>query len=110
MLDEPTSQRRPIDRPQEEINGITPLCLAAYLGKDVIVNALLKDGSASVDARDKNGATALMYAARDGHVQVVEALLFHGALPDATDDNGWTAIQYGQMYRHIVRSFEGNLR
>ena len=53
---------------KKSLCGITPLCLAAYLGKHEIARAMLSHG-AKVDALDANGATPLMYAARDGHVQ-----------------------------------------
>lgn len=45
------------------LKGITPLCLAAYLGKLNMVRCLLEEG-ANVDAADRNGATALMYAGK----------------------------------------------
>ncbi|KAI9092611.1 ankyrin repeat-containing domain protein [Phlyctochytrium arcticum] len=46
-----------VNQPQTGISlrGITPLCLAAYLGKASMVKVLL-DGGAAVDACDKNGA------------------------------------------------------
>lgn len=45
----------------EQLRGITPLCLAAYLGKLALCDALLASG-AEVDCGDENGATPLMYA------------------------------------------------
>lgn len=41
---------------------------------------------------------------------VVKTLLRHGASPDQTDSNGWSSIQYGQMYPEIVQMFEEALR
>jgi hypothetical protein len=41
---------------------------------------------------------------------VVKTLLRHGASPDLTDGNGWSSIQYGQMYPEIVQMFEEALR
>lgn len=41
---------------------------------------------------------------------VVTTLLRHGASPDQTDSNGWSSIQYGQMYPEIVQMFEETLR
>lgn len=54
-----------VNKPQDGpfLRGITPLCLASYLGKVELVRVLLEEGTA-VDARDRNGATALMYACR----------------------------------------------
>ncbi|KAJ3093214.1 Ankyrin repeat domain-containing protein 22 [Quaeritorhiza haematococci] len=96
-----------VNQPQDApfLRGITPLCLAAYLGKVEVVRALLAAG-AEVDGRDKNGATALMYAARDGHAAVVKQLLDFGAAHDAVDANGWMAIQYGQASPQIIALLE----
>ncbi|KAG0295097.1 hypothetical protein BGZ98_001517 [Dissophora globulifera] len=82
----------------------------SYLGKEVVVRCLLEAGKVDVDATDRKGATALMYAARDRHMPVVKTLLRHGASPDLTDSNGWSSIQYGQMYPEIVQMFEETLR
>jgi ankyrin repeat protein len=42
----------------------------------------------------QTGLTPLMYAARAGHVLVVQELVRHGARPDLTDKamTGWTAL------------------
>ena len=53
----------------------------------------LLDHGASPDAVDNDGTTALMYAARGGHVQVVRALIDEGADPGATEAHGWTALR-----------------
>ncbi|KAF9952998.1 hypothetical protein BGZ65_004927, partial [Modicella reniformis] len=110
ILPHPSITLSTLNAPQDEIKGITPLCLASYLGKDVIVKCLLEAGKVDVDATDRKGATALMYAARDRHMNVVKTLLRHGATPDLTDSNGWSSIQYGQMYPEIVQLFEETLR
>ncbi|KAF8985043.1 hypothetical protein BGZ46_006175 [Entomortierella lignicola] len=43
-------------------------------------------------------------------MSVVKTLLDHDASPDLTDSNGWSSIQYGQMYPEIVQMFEAALR
>ncbi|KAL3896946.1 MAG: hypothetical protein SGCHY_003747 [Lobulomycetales sp.] len=98
---------RVLDSPleTESLCGITPLCLAAYLGKHEIVREMLVHG-AKVDARDANGATALMYAARDGHIKVVQVLLEFGARHDIKDANGWQAVQYAQGDAEISNLLE----
>lgn len=53
-----------LDSPQYEIKGITPLCLASYLGKDELIQLLLEDGRVNVDGTDSKSATALMYAGK----------------------------------------------
>jgi len=50
------------------------LIAAAGLGDSIAVEALLNDG-ADANARDKLGQTALMAAALNGRLRVVEALL-----------------------------------
>ncbi|KAI1297033.1 hypothetical protein EDD11_007256, partial [Mortierella claussenii] len=110
ILPHPSITLSTLNAPQDEIKGITPLCLASYLGKEVVVKCLLEAGKVDVDATDRKGATALMYAARDRHMSVVKTLLRHGASPDLTDSNGWSSIQYGQMYPEIVQMFEETLR
>ncbi|GJJ77413.1 uncharacterized protein EMPS_09772 [Entomortierella parvispora] len=110
ILPHPSITLSTLNAPQDEIKGITPLCLASYLGKDVVVKCLLEAGKVDVDATDRKGATALMYAARDRHMAVVKTLLRHGASPDQTDSNGWSSIQYGQAYPEIVQMFEETLR
>ncbi|KAF9211059.1 hypothetical protein BGZ59_008573 [Podila verticillata] len=110
ILPHPSITLTTLNAPQDEIKGITPLCLASYLGKEVVVKCLLEAGKVDVDATDRKGATALMYAARDRHMAVVKTLLRHGASPDQTDSNGWSSIQYGQMYPEIVQMFEEALR
>lgn len=103
----PEKFKEVVDLPQdgEALKGITPLCMASYLGKDQIVRALLEQG-ADVNSLDKNGATALMYAARDGHCDVVRVLLEFHARHDIRDINGWQAIQYGQSYPEITNLLE----
>ncbi|CAO3574021.1 unnamed protein product [Mortierella alpina] len=110
ILPHPSITLSTLNAPQDEIKGITPLCLASYLGKEIVVKCLLEAGKVDVDATDRKGATALMYAARDRHMPVVKTLLRHGASPDQTDSNGWSSIQYGQMYPEIVQLFEETLR
>ena len=51
---------------------------AARTGKPGPVKALLAHG-ADVNAKERRGQTALMWAAAEGHAEVVEALLDAGA-------------------------------
>ncbi|KAI8590984.1 hypothetical protein BDZ88DRAFT_412989 [Geranomyces variabilis] len=93
-----------VDRPQDGpwLRGITPLALAAYLGKAELVRVMLEEG-ADVDARDANGATALMYAARDGRADVAEVLLDFHARPQLEDINAWKAERYGRDHPAVVQ-------
>ena len=56
----------------------TPLMLASWFGKLVAVRALLSAG-ADVNAADKDGWRALMFAADRGHAEIVKILLSAGA-------------------------------
>src|SRR5262245_32358291 len=56
-----------------------------------LARRLLK-GGASLQARDRLGATPLSRAAKSGNAQIVELFLEHGAAVDARDLNGSTAL------------------
>ncbi|GAA5809234.1 hypothetical protein MFLAVUS_002639 [Mucor flavus] len=110
LLCHPNLYYATLDSPQYEIKGITPLCLASYLGKSDIIQLLLDDGRVNVDGTDSKNATALMYAARDGNVPIVKMLLNYHASPDITDSHGWSAIQYAERNPEIVQLCEQVLR
>jgi len=67
-----------------DINGATPLILAAESHQIPILELLLQKGAAA-EAKDQNGVTALVHAARSGFVDVVELLLTK--TPDVNDKN-----------------------
>ncbi|KDQ13519.1 hypothetical protein BOTBODRAFT_33533 [Botryobasidium botryosum FD-172 SS1] len=101
-----------LNAPQEYAQGATALALAAWLNKPQEVFALLEasQGCVSVDARDALGATALMYAVRDGHVTVVQTLLAFSARPDVTDVNFFSALHYAYAHPAILWLCEVELR
>ncbi|KAI8393691.1 uncharacterized protein BYT42DRAFT_640825 [Radiomyces spectabilis] len=110
LLRHPNLYVSTLDASQYEIKGITPLCLASYLGKAEIIQLLLDDGRVNVDGTDSKNATALMYAARDGNLPIVKMLLYYMASPDLTDNHGWSAIQYAERSPEIVQACEEALR
>src|ERR671920_2385690 len=87
----------------ENVEGRTPLMLAAFRGDTAGVINLLERGS-DVNARDGDGDTALMFAAHRGHGLVVALLLQYGANVHARARNGWTARKAAQsgLHEHIA--------
>lgn len=77
-------------------NGNTVLMLAAmgnYFGNEhvPVFDALLK-AKVPIEAKNKDGHTALMLAAREGQDDNVDWLLAHGAKVNETAPNGWTPL------------------
>jgi len=62
-------------------HGATPLHVAAELGASADMLHALVECGAAVDARARNGSTALMWAAGAGHVEAVQVLMELGADP-----------------------------
>jgi len=72
--------------------GVTEdLIEAARRGDTAAVQSLLTKG-ADVNAKGRNGATALIWASENGHLEVVQALLAKGAAVNAKNDDGVTAL------------------
>ena len=93
-----------LNTPQLSMSVVIPLGMAAWLNQPEVVRVLLEDGadSVSVDGIDSHGATALMYAARDGCLEVVQLLLSHGARPDFRDRNHRASVQFSWQYPQIL--------
>ncbi|ESK95850.1 hypothetical protein Moror_12348 [Moniliophthora roreri MCA 2997] len=101
-----------LNAPQSSFNGVTPLGMAAWLNSPEAVSLLLdaSSGSVDVDGMDSHGATPLMYAARDGNLEIVRILIQHGARPDFRDKNHRTSLQYAASHPQILRLCETALR
>ena len=78
-----------------EINffGWPPLIYAAYNGHQAIVEYLISKG-AEINAKAENGMTALFFASRLGHLNVVATLLKNGADPTITNSRDETAVDW----------------
>jgi ankyrin repeat protein len=68
-----------------------PLHLAVELGHWSIVDLLLKTGKCDVSAKDRKGRPALVVAAKEGHVAILELLLAKGANLDEDRDSECTS-------------------
>jgi ankyrin repeat protein len=83
--------------------------LAASNDHAETVSLLLERGADMNHAEATGGWTALIWAAKRGHVRSVEVLLAHGADPGLTDLSGRRAIDYARENGHIpvIRSLNG---
>ncbi|EQC51587.1 ankyrin repeat domain-containing protein [Bacteriovorax sp. DB6_IX] len=75
----------------------TLLMDCAFEGQYELCKLLLEAG-ADVNTQDKDGKSALIYAAREGHEAVVKILLRHGADKNLKDSKGMRAQDYA--YKH----------
>lgn len=72
---------------------------AAFNGNIVLVQHLLNEGE-PVDTRDpKYGATALIYAAQEGHTDIVKLMLDRGADINAKSKIDQTALMQAAYYK-----------
>jgi uncharacterized protein len=79
---------------------MTALHLACSGGFREIAEELLSH-SASLEARDNQGWTPLMFAAQEGQLSCVELLLERGAQVDAADLTGRTALMQAARCGHL---------
>lgn len=75
------------------------LLRAAITGDMGTLNQAL-DAKAKVEAKDGEGRTALIVAAKLGHTPVCIVLLDRGAAVDAKDNEGWTALMHAAQEGH----------
>lgn len=101
------SQGVPIDiRTGEE--GATPLHMAALMNHPQIVDLLCSQALA-IDTQDKNGNTALHYAARQCNTECARLLLAQGAneqLPNAQGNTPASYRYYSDILEHITQAWE----
>ena len=75
-----------------DVYGSGPLALAASGGHANAVGLLLKARAAPDESNERDGQTALLLAAENGHDEVVAALLSGGADPATAAHDGTTAL------------------
>ncbi|KAI0224031.1 hypothetical protein L0F63_000950 [Massospora cicadina] len=98
-----------MNRPLDSLRGTNILCFACYLGKLEAVKLLLSCEHIAVDAIDCKGATALMYAVREGHYGIIKELVQNKAKPELTNQEGFSAIQYARNSPPITHLLERTL-
>ena len=80
--------------------GMTPLHMAAAMGRSDITALLLKD-KANVNAKDTvEGLTPLHYAAQQGHAEIAKLLLANKANVNAKEIQGMTPLHYAAGAGH----------
>lgn len=80
--------------------GETALMTAARSGSVAALQALLKHG-ARLDAKEQwRGQDALMWAATEGHDEVVRLLIARGASPRTASSAGYTALMFAARHDH----------
>ena len=82
-------------------SGATPLTTAMRKRATLYVNFLLQNG-ADPDLAERNGDTALIIAARLGHLEGISAMLSFKAAVDAPNRQGETALIIAAQNRNVA--------
>ncbi len=83
-----------------DINGRTPLMLAASMGRLSSVEMLMKNYAAH-DLIDNFGWSALMFGVYYNHIRVVTFMLNNGVDPNQISPQGLTALKIAQEHKRI---------
>ncbi|CAI7605082.1 unnamed protein product [Penicillium glandicola] len=78
----------------------TALISASSSGRYQIILWILEHGNPDLEARDRNGRTALMRASAQGYTREVQVLVKAGADIEAKDRNGRTALMEASRLDH----------
>ena len=67
---------------------------------------LINTGKVNVNAKQNQQMTALMLAAKSGHLEIVNLLISNGANPNVMDSQRWTALCFAvdANHGHVARS------
>jgi hypothetical protein len=80
--------------------GLNELMRCAADGNALRVRELLQYAAADINARSTAGATALIYAARNGHGEIVDLLIENGAQRDLLTHKGSSATSIARQFGH----------
>ena len=83
------------DIEKKDVNGFTPLLVAAYYGHRSMVEYLCNK-RANVDKSDNKGWTSLMYASLYNWDHIVKILIDHNASVNLKNSEGHTALYYAE--------------
>ncbi len=83
-----------------DINGRTPLMLAASMGRLSSIKILMEN-YASHDIIDTFGWSALMFSVYYNHVDVVNFMLKNGVDPNLTSEQGLSALKIAQEHKRL---------
>jgi len=104
------AEERPFDG-EDTPRGFTGLHGGAYLGSPEIIVALLETNKWDVGARDFHGHTAISWAARRGHEEVVRILLERSEVNPNTPDTEYGRVPLswaaGSGHQGVVRTLLG---
>jgi hypothetical protein len=89
-----------ITSPDDAIDGITPLHVAARTGLTQYGQLLIDRGDVEVNARDSHGNTALFWATANGHAEIVKLLLLAGSTPDQENNQGLKPLHQAARNNH----------
>ena len=82
---------RGYDVDEQDLDGMTPLMLAAARGKATFVSFLLANG-ANINKKNYNGQNSLHMAAANGHNEVINILIDGGINVNMPDLDGMTPL------------------
>ena len=80
--------------------GATPLIYAVIHRRANVVHALLSDYQCPIDAKGRDGYTALHCSCREDHVDIVKILVKHKANLNARTDSGATPLTLAARNKH----------